>query len=155
MKLPVNIGILFTGIYLPENFVDIDVFVKKGLLSEEEAQKSGFKTLTKAGENETVIHMSHMAAKRASADICNKLNMQNTAFIDLYQGCNGIMSAIDYSISKFISDDQIKNILIVAGYVLDEKISDRINFDYGAFYGDAACAFVLQRDCKHMQSTFK
>lgn len=179
MRIPFSLGIESTGIYLPQNRVLAEAMVDAKVITEERFKKIQAQSIyqeDKMTASEMAFHAASDALKNAgvppedlsliifsstllkdysswsaAADLCNRLSANSAEFLDIYQGCNGVMSSIDLAVSKMFLNPEIKYALIVSAEKFPAAVADRWNCDPACFYGDGAGAFLLKRNSSFCQ----
>jgi len=176
MRIPFGIGIRAQGAYIPQNKIITKDLMRSGLLSLEDFHREAYRELyneTNKSSSEMALAAADEALKSsglsgtdidlivfsstllkdkacwsASAFLAENLGAENAEFIDLYQGCNGVMASVEYVISRFHLLSHFKNAIVVSSELFPPSITKKWDCDYNAFYGDAAGAWLLQRDCE-------
>lgn len=80
-----------------------------------------------------------------SAELCVGLGIPHVPFLDIYQGCNGLMAAIHYARNLLVSDPALENILCVTSLVLPPVLGRHEEMDTGGIFSDGASALVVSR----------
>lgn len=81
-----------------------------------------------------------------SASICDSLHLKNASFLDIYQGCNGGICALELidKISPFHKKGDFA--IMATSTLLPRTMGDHLTLEKGGFLSDGAAALVLSGD---------
>ncbi len=141
-----NIGLVSTGIYLPEKFLSAyEISLKTKIPEEIIVEKFGVKRKPIAGNSETTAEMGLKAAEKALEKanlssktidliiwfgaqhkdypywlaglyVADKIGAQNAWSFDMEGMCGSFMMALDIAKSMMIAKEDINTVLLVSGY---------------------------------------
>lgn len=173
MKISSPIRIAGQGVWIPKNRVDLQSLLKNQKITQEDFEEYAYTTLFHGGmgetRSETVFEAANQALKDAgimaseldltvfasltgadraswsqAADLNRRLEQPLTAFIDVYQGCCGIMAASEVAIMRLLTDSDAKAALVAGVDLFTE--SEKWNADFQTFYGDGAGAWIFVKE---------
>lgn len=173
MKISTPIRIAGQGVWIPQGRVDLQSLLKTNQIKQEDFQEFAYTTLFHGGNgntrSQTVYEASVQALKDANipasrldltvfasltgadrpswsqaADLNRRLEQPLTPFIDVYQGCCGIMAASEVAIMRLIADANAKTALVAGVDLFTE--TEKWDADYQTFYGDGAGAWIFAKE---------
>jgi 3-oxoacyl-[acyl-carrier-protein] synthase-3 len=175
-----TVGIRALGIYEPEKVICIQNIKAQENIKDEVIDYLDIKEVREANENEQPCDMAVIAARRAIeagkinageidiviytntflpeyqmwadfAYIQERLNIKKAYSIKINQECNSQMVALDYARAKLLTDQNLKNILIVSAERWDKNYVNRFISAGSCFYGDGASAAIVSADVKDLK----
>lgn len=81
----------------------------------------------------------------AAAGVCEGLGAAHAQFIDVFQGCNGAIAALELAAQKMHCHPELEASLVVCAEAFPAPFFDRFTMDRHGSYGDGAGALLLQR----------
>jgi len=79
-----------------------------------------------------------------SAEISRRLGIFDKKFIDIYQGCSGIIEALDMANLYMLNG--YDNVIVCTSYIFSPKLGDHQTIDSGTISSDGAAAILLSKE---------
>lgn len=172
MKISMPIRIAGQGIWIPQGKIDLKSLREQGRFSEQDFQEQAYVSLNhdemKTSRSDVAFSVTQQALQDAgisanqigftafasfsgkdrlgwcqSADLNRRIGNPKTPFMDVYQGCSGVLAAVGVALTKLTMNLEMQSAL-VAGVDVFPK-SEKWNMDHGVCFGDGGGAWILDK----------
>jgi 3-oxoacyl-[acyl-carrier-protein] synthase-3 len=170
MKISTPIRIQGQGIWIPDGRVHLQPLVDQGKLSQEDFDTHAYVSLHQDEHKTSRSDAAYAAAKQAmveaknpnigislfststgkdrkawsqSSDLTRRIEQPKAQFLDVYQGCSGVLAASEVALSKLMMDSSMPSALVAGA---DFFAGDKWDNDFLSYYGDGAGAWVFGKE---------